>query len=364
LPTSLRRLVAVFALLAAAIVAGPAAAHGSAGAVYALTNAPSGNAVLVYSRTGDGVLTPAGTVASGGLGDGAGLGSQGAVVIGDDGRQLFAVNPGSNSISSFSIRSRGLALVDTEFSGGTRPISVTSHDRLVYVLNGGTPNSISGFRGDERGVLKPLPGSTRPLSVADSGPAQVEFTPTGDALVVTEKATNRITTYPVDKHGFAGAPTSYASGGATPFGFAFGRHGILVVSDASGASGASSYHVARDGFVSTVTALAPTGQSAACWTVVTKNSRYAYVTNAASGNVSGFAVDRDGALSLLDPSGISAVTGGNPSDAALSENGRFLYVRVGNQGAIRAFRIGRDGSLAPLPGIAGLPATVAGLAAQ
>src|SRR3989449_7163927 len=50
------------------------------GAVYTLTNQVAGNAVAVFTRGADGRLTSAGTVATGGTGTGAGLGSQGAVV--------------------------------------------------------------------------------------------------------------------------------------------------------------------------------------------------------------------------------------------------------------------------------------------
>jgi 6-phosphogluconolactonase (cycloisomerase 2 family) len=34
--------------------------------------------------------------------------------------------------------------------------------------------------------------------------------------------------------------------------------------------------------------------------VVTPNGRYAYTTNTGSGSISGYRIDRDGALSLLD----------------------------------------------------------------
>jgi hypothetical protein len=53
-----------FACLLAAATARAAATVDAAdapGAVYALTNAPAGNAVLVYNRGGDGSLTPAGS---------------------------------------------------------------------------------------------------------------------------------------------------------------------------------------------------------------------------------------------------------------------------------------------------------------
>ena len=47
--------------------------------------------------------------ATGGNGTGANLGSQGAVALSDDGKLLFAVNAGSNSISEFAVREHGLS---------------------------------------------------------------------------------------------------------------------------------------------------------------------------------------------------------------------------------------------------------------
>ena len=73
---------------------------------------------------------------------------------------------------------------------------------------------------------------------------------------------------------------------------------------------------------------------------------------------------RDGSLSLLDASGIAAVTQGGPSDAALSRNSRYLYARIGSTGSIAAFSVGSDGALIELPGVTGLPAGAAGLAAE
>lgn len=356
-------IVTAAAAFAAAALASPALANGT-GKVFALSNAPAGNSVLVYDRAADGSLTAAGSVASGGVGTGGGLGSQGAVVLSPNGKWLFAVNAGSDSISSFRVRPGGVELVDTEPSGGDFPTSVTYRDGLVYALNAGAPNSVSGFAVDHRGELTPLFGSTRPLSAPQTAPAQVEFTPDGSALVVTERATNLITTYVVGAGGLAGPPSWYASGGATPFGFAFTKRGTLVVSDATGASGASSYAIGAGGEVSAITALLATGQRAACWTVVTNNGRFAYVTNAQTSNISGFEISKLGALSLLNPDGITATTSGGPTDAAFNRNDAYLYVRIGSRNAIDVFAVANDGSLSPLPGIAGLPAGAAGLAAS
>src|SRR4029078_5222737 len=89
--------------------------------------------------------------------------------------------------------------------GVSNPNSVTSYKNLVYVLNSNAPANISGFTVDAHGQLTAIPGSIRPLSNANPGGAQVQFSPDGNWLVVTEKATNQIDTFPVDQHGVAGA---------------------------------------------------------------------------------------------------------------------------------------------------------------
>ncbi|MFN8568912.1 MAG: beta-propeller fold lactonase family protein [Kouleothrix sp.] len=143
----IRSLLAV-ALLAITAFGGTVAAADSAhaGAVYALTNAATGNAVVVWNRAPDGTLSPAGSYATGGLGTAAGLGSQGAVVLSDNHRLLFAVNPGSNDISSFQVDGDSLTLVGRVPSGGTTPTSLTLHDRRLYVLNAAARAILAGSK--------------------------------------------------------------------------------------------------------------------------------------------------------------------------------------------------------------------------
>ena len=226
-------------VVAALALAAPALANDDPGAVYALSNATSGNAVLVYARGADGSFSPSGSYATGGLGSGNGLGSQGAVTVSGNGRFVLAVNAGSNTISSFAVKSDGLELRDVEPSGGIRPTSVAERNGLVYALNAGIPNAISGFRLDSKGELTGIFGSTRPLAAAQTTPSQVAIAPNGDALVVTERATNSIMTWALDKDGVAISSAIYASGGNGPFGFAFGHRGVFVVSNAAAPSGAS-----------------------------------------------------------------------------------------------------------------------------
>ena len=355
----------VLALAALGITAAGAMAN-SPRAVYTLTNDPAGNAVQVFKRSGHGSLSPAGEFATGGTGTGAGLGNQGALVL--DGRRLFAVNPGSDSISSFKVRGHRLELIDSDPSGGDLPISLTVDDGLLYVLNAGGAGEITGHTISRHGALAPLVGSTRPLSGVSVDPAQVSFDPSGDTLAVTEKATNLIDTYEVNGDtGLASGPNSQASAGATPFGFAFDRRGHLIVSEAFGGaadqSAVSSYAV-DDGVIDPISPSVGTTETAACWIVVTKNGRFAYTTNTGSGSISGYRVRQGGALTLLDADGRTGLTGPGPIDMALTRSSRFLYSLNSGDGTISGFRVRADGGLAPIDGAGGLPLAATGLAAR
>ncbi|HEX9278742.1 MAG TPA: beta-propeller fold lactonase family protein [Casimicrobiaceae bacterium] len=340
----------------------------SVGAVYTMTNAPAGNAVLVFDRARDGSLSPAGAFATGGKGTGTGLGNQGGLVLDRSHRLLLVVNAGSDELSAFAVTHSGVQLTDTEMTGGVRPISVTVHRNLVYVLNAGSDN-LTGFRIDAFGDLQSIPGSSRALSGMASDPAQVEFSPDGDVVVVTEKATSRILIYPVDDDGLLGAPTIHVSPTPTPFGFAFGKHDQFFVSEAAGgapgASAVSSYQL-HGGMASIVTVSAPTHQTAACWVVVTSNGHFAYTSNTGSGTITGFAITPDGRLRELDADGITGDTGAGsaPIDLALSRSNKFLYSLNSGNGSISAFRVGHSGELTALPTLFGLPAAANGLAAR
>lgn len=363
-------LLVALALSTLALVPGTAlAVHPGAGAVYTLTNQVDGNFVQVFARAADGSLTPASAFDTGGLGTGGGLGNQGALVL--QGGRLLAVSAGSNEISSFAVRAGGLTLTlqDTEPSGGVRPVSVTVSGKLVYVLNAGdgvNPGNITGFTIGDGGSLEPIPGSTRPLSADAVGPAQIQFALGRSVLIVTEKATNLIDTYTVGADGIATGPITHPSSGATPFGFAVNGSKVFV-SEAFGgapdASATSSYRVGPDGSLVLVSGSVATTETAACWVVLSKDGRFAYVTNTGSGTVSGYRVASGGSISLLDPDGVTATTGAGDIDAAVTRGGEFLYTLDAGPHSISGFQIQADGSLVPVPGAGGLPAGATGLAA-
>jgi 6-phosphogluconolactonase len=347
----------------------PASAHPySVGQVFTMTNAADGNEILMFSHRPHQGLVQEGSVPAGGDGSGAGLGNQGGLVLSKHHRWLFAVNAGSNSISVLRVGRRGLDLVDTIGSGGEQPVSIAVHDDLLYVLNAAS-DSIAGFTIGRNGKLTPLANSVRGLSGTGTGPAQISFSPWGDVLIVTEKATGLITTFVVDDDGRPGQAIVNTSAGATPFGFAFDRFGHLLVSEAAGgaadASSVSSYDIQDDGTLEVLASAVPTTESAACWVVTSRNGRYAFTTNAGSSSISAFKVARDGSLKLTSDDGVAAHTGEGsaPIDMALSHNGRYLFALSASNGTIAAFRVIDNSRLRPVPGASGLPVTVNGLAA-
>lgn len=357
------------ALATTVVVAGTASASalGASGAVYTETNAATGNAVQQFNRAADGSLTPTGTFPTGGVGSSTPGGRQAAVALSEDGDTLYAVNSGSDSLSAFRVGRSGLALVATVPSGGVAPVSVDEHDGRIYVLNSGdtpsrgTPNVtefITGFR--DR--LFRVPGGARDLAAGADGTAQVAVTPDGRRLVVSERVSNRLETLRLDFLGRPGAPVVTASSGATPFGFDFGRHGELVVSEA-GASTVSAYRTGLFGGLSPITSALPVGQGAACWVAVSPDGRFAYTGNA-SGSISGFSIGRDGALTALDADGITAATPAafTPRDLGFDHSGRYLYA-VSPGGQVTGYRVGNDGSLREIttaPAAAGLTGIAVG----
>jgi 6-phosphogluconolactonase len=368
---------------------GPAGAMGSAGAtgaqgpagtipdagapvtpnaVYTLSNDPTANEVVAYARAADGSLTPFGSFPTGGTGSGGALGDQGALLFDAAHSAFFAVNAADNSISMLGLRADGtLALYSKVASGGISPISLTLSGSVLYVLNAGDathPAQISGFRVDAGGLLG-IAASTQLLSAAQPGAAQIQFSPDGSTLVVTEKGTNVIDTYKVVA-GVASAPATFAASGTTPYGFAFSASGQLVVSEAfgggDGLGATSSYSLAVDGTVTPVSKSLKSTQSAPCWVAVAGSD--AYVTNTKSNTITAYAVAADGTLSLVHATGVDATTGMAPSDIAITPGKDFLYTRNGGSHSLSVFAIGSDGALTKKADFVGIPLGAVGLAAR
>jgi 6-phosphogluconolactonase len=425
-------------ILAAALVAAvPAAAqaraggkhhHGirhwfgddHAGAVYTTTNDPNGNAVIVFRRNRDGTLTQGPTVPTGGTGLAAQppftfpiVDSSGSMALARDGRLLFVVNDGDNTITSFRAFDGGLRRVDRVSSGGVLPVSLTTYGHLLYVVNEESSN-ISGYYFSDDGHLWSIPGSQALLSPgfpSGSAPpnaggvaAQIGFSPDGHQLVVTERGVpstvGAIDTFAVNPNGSLTLEQAdrTASVDPNPFGFAFTRSGTLLVSNVGQVNGtfdypggsipipqildpaqfsgsASSYSLSSTGALTPVSTGVLSGGRGACWLVLSNDGGFAFVTNTLSttptlgppngigsggGGLTTYRVGSGGTLTRLGQTDLGP---GSPTDEEISSDGRFLYVNVPNvppppaTSHIAVFRINGDGSLtlvtlgAPLPGL-------------
>ncbi len=350
-----------------ALLAGPAdatAPHQPERApVFVQTDDPAGNTVVAYDRTGSGSLVRAGSYPTGGRGgvlDGSvvdHVASQGSLTYDSGSSLLYAVNAGSDTITTFAVHGDRLARRQVLPSGGSFPVSIAAHGNLVYVLNARDGGSIQGYL-RVGGVLVRVPAWHRGLGLDPtqtpeftSTPGQVVFTPDGGRLLVTTKGgTSSIDVFRVGAGG-PSAPTVTSLAGAGPVSVAVEAAGHVAVAEA-GPNAVATFRLDRAGRLTELDS-APTGQAATCWIVSAGGTLY--LSNAGSGTVSRFAVDRRGFLSGLGTTAADAGT----VDAAASSDGRFLYVQAGAAGIVDAYRIGAGGSLT-LVGSVTVPGAVGG----
>ena len=339
-------------------------------ALFIETDQSSGNEILAYTRGADGTVSLAGTYATGG--DGASavgatadpLASQGGLALVNGGRDLLAVNAGSDTVSLFVVQGTSLFLAQTISSGGEFPASIAADGSTVAVLNSGGAGAVAEFRllGDH---LFPLPDEVRSLGLANTNPpenhhgaGQVGFTPDGTHLVVTTKlSTNSYEVFNVSPSGNLGAtPVVTASATALPFAFSFDAAGHLVGAEAA-TSTVSTYTVNPSGSLTLLGSVSD-GATALCW--ITGVNGTFYGSNAGSGNVSSFSVNGSGAPVLN--AAIAAVTHPGTTDSAASPDGRFLYVESGGSGAFDAFAVNANGSLSQIETVWNIPVGSEGIA--
>ena len=207
----------------------------AAGAVFAMTNDATANEIAVFERDSSGMLSAVHKVATTGMGTGADLNSQNSLVLSPNREWLIAVNAGSDEITIFQVNGSNLQLTDKVSSGGNKPVSLAVRKDVLYVLNGGNPNNVTGFTIGTGGLLTPIPLSERPLSAAITQPAMVGWHPNGELIIVTEKATDLVDTFAFDNNtSTLGTFQTLASSGPDPFGFAFHGNRQMLVAESNG----------------------------------------------------------------------------------------------------------------------------------
>ena len=329
-------------------------------ALYSANNNPGANAVVWFRRAANGTITQKGTVKTGGKGIAAQQpfgfpieDSSGSIALTTDGKLLFVPNAGDNTISAFQITSKGPKLVDRVTSGGILPVSLTIHKNVLYILNE-VSGTIFVYRFSSTGFLTPIVNSENQLStVGNLGvSAQIGFDPSGKTLVVSLRGLpapkGTIDTFKVNKDGSTGPAVPHTADDANPFGFAFAGERLIISNagfvatppgvmpnptDPKQFNGTtSSYNLSGTNL--TLNNTASSNARAACWVVISKDKKFAFVVNTLSdsvpdtgsgkGAISRYSIGSDGKLTLLGNT--DTTPGGFPGDEALSSDGKYLYV--------------------------------------
>jgi 6-phosphogluconolactonase len=323
------------------------------------------NEIISFQRAADGSLRERRRFATGGRGTGGltdPLESQGSLTLSQDHLWLFAVNGGSGEVSILSVEGSRLQLADKQASGGSEPNAVAQRGNLVYVLNVGGSSNVVGFRFGN-GHLTRIANSTRFLTTNNSEAASLAFSPDGQFLVVTERATNNLDVFRVQADGTLSPIVVNQDAAPGTFAVTFAPNGAALVSETGPAGGnnastVSSYAVASDGTLSPISLGVPTLGNANCWNVATPDGRFVYVSNAGSSTISGFTVGKTGALTPVG----ATVVGTNPAgstnlDMAVSADGKLLYTLNSGTGTIGIFAIQPDGTLTSLGEAGNFPST-------
>jgi 6-phosphogluconolactonase (cycloisomerase 2 family) len=348
--------------------------------VYTSSNEAASNRVLAFDiNLATGNLIELDSFPTGGTGTGAPLGNQSAITTDASDRWMFVTNAGDGSVTSFRLQKEGLQFVNKIDSRGHSPISVTVFGTLVYVLNEGSGlrsdpprlryDNISGFRFNNVGELEFIRGSVRIIDRTQlTSPAQVGFNKSGTVLLITEKATNTLTTYVMRRNGRPERnPLKRPSAIPTPFGFEFGDRDYVFITEANGGGQGvtASYRIDRaTGEVSPLVDVIEQGD-ATCWTVLNSDQTIGYSVNTGSDSVSLYNINFDGTIApfTVDRTPGEVFTGAAPRDAVITQNNQSLVTLNNGDGEIRAFGVRRTGSISrrnTMP----VPTSVTGLVAR
>jgi 6-phosphogluconolactonase (cycloisomerase 2 family) len=279
------------------------------------------NAVIAY-RNHNGQLTKIGSFKTGGTGvaNPAGLlgpdDSDKEVIASPDGRFLFAVNQGSNTVAVFRVRGDGsLRLVNdtADSSGGTQPVSLSIGNGRLYVVNrgdevqgqtGSIAPTITVFKIGQNGILRqdfaatttlPLGLSPSQLLIsADSKLAFVDtFTPpplnnvTGANQVLPFRIANDGKLIPVSTGGLGVAVNP-----PLLLGLAQNPTTNIIYAGLTGAAQIGVFTFDKSGDLTLAGTVSVSGKGP-CWTTVSADGKFLYTVDTGTNSV--------GVFSLADP---------------------------------------------------------------
>jgi YVTN family beta-propeller protein len=326
---------ATLAALVFALVS--ATAHAATPTAYVYATSWDAQGARQYAADDAGILSPltppnapAGTTSTG-------------AAASPDGRSLYVVDQGSDTVSQFDVAADGTLTPKTPatVTTGAAPfgLAIAPDGGHVYVANQGA-GTVSVFVVCPDGSLSPV-GDV----AAGDGALQVAISPDGASAYVTNLTGGTISQYDVGSDGSL-TPKSPATVAAapSPTGIAVSRDGDSVyVANRTNPGTISQYDVASDG---TLTPKADPKVAAGVQPVaVAATAGSVYASNFGGDTISQYDRDAGGALS---PKATASVPGGrNPWGLSPSPDGTSLYVAVYSDAVVRQFDIASDGTLAP-----------------
>jgi 6-phosphogluconolactonase len=243
---------------------------------------------------------------------------------------LYAANAGENDISLFTISLYGqLVEMPPRTVTGTSPtlLVIDSAGKYLYVANSGSQN-ISVFLIDSSsGVLSQV---GNPFQVGIS-PLNMKLSPSGNFLYVTGASPQAGTPGYIEtlatNSGVLSLAGPITQPGASPYGLAISPNGNYLYTANFGDNTISEFTVDPTSGLLTAIAGSPIGETntGPVALLVDPSGKYLYVANQqSSGNVAGFTIGSNGALSLLTSSPYP--TGASPNFIATDPAGNFLFV--------------------------------------
>ncbi|MBZ5492269.1 MAG: lactonase family protein [Acidobacteriia bacterium] len=311
--------------------------------IYVIANPTGPNYVTAYTRNQQsGALTLLGSYPTGGAGlvSTEFVGAQANSLVFSKGR-LYAINPGSNDISIFSVQEDGtLRLAHAPIpSGGIGPETIAIHDHLLYVGNDGnasTPPNMTGFLIDN-GSLRPIHGSAVTLNIGDH-PADLKFSKNGHFLVGSLADSGIIDVFRVKDDGTL-LQTAELHDQPGIVELAFNPvHQNKLIGTLANFPGVKSYVISAEGEITILSSIQDTATIDSCWIVTDKAGTKAWVTAPLSSSIILYTIDPQTRLTRVSSHDTSSF-GFTLTDLVMDESGSFIYAMKPLSGSVHIFRL-------------------------
>jgi 6-phosphogluconolactonase len=279
----------------------------------------------------------------------AGAGVQ-SLAVHPTGKYIYAANAGENDISFFLIEPGGQLEEQTPRTvAGTSPtlLVMDSAGKFLYVANSGSQN-ISVFS------IAPSSSSSNGGSLSQIGnpfqagiaPLNMKLSSSGNFLYVTGASSQAGTPGYIEVLAINTSVTAPASPlsivaitqpGSSPYGLVISPNGNYLYTANFGDNTISEFTIGSNGLLTSIPG-SPIGQTftGPVSLVIEPSGKYLYVANQqSSGNVAGYSIGTDGALSVLTSSPYP--TAAQPNYIASDPDGNFLFVGNLSKPVIESF---------------------------